>query len=144
MKRNQKWKIQCTVLETWTLCFTPREKCPNTELFLVRISLYSDWIRNTVSLRIKSEYRKIWTKNNSVFGHFSRSELYVKDGIASWFVKRQTSFVVSRGISCGFPIGDSKFTMTLSASFNTSFIKSNEFSYEQFFFLTKYSTTPPR
>ena len=36
-----------------------REKCPNMELFLVRI---------------QSEYRKIWTRNNSVFGHFSYSE----------------------------------------------------------------------
>ena len=34
------------------------EKCPNTELFLVHIFLYSNWIR---------------TRNNSVFGHFSRS-----------------------------------------------------------------------
>ena len=37
---------------------TLREKCPNTELFLVRI---------------QSEYRKIRTRNNPVFGHFSRS-----------------------------------------------------------------------
>ena len=50
------------------------EKCPNTELFLVRIFLYSDWIW-TVSLRIQSEYRKIRTRNNSVFGRFSRSVL---------------------------------------------------------------------
>ena len=35
-----------------------REKCPNAELFVVRI---------------QSEYRKIRTRNNSVFGHFSRS-----------------------------------------------------------------------
>ena len=40
-----------------------REKCPNTELFLVRIFLYSDWIRREylsiwVSLRIQSEYSK--------------------------------------------------------------------------------------
>ena len=33
-------------------------KCPNTELFLVRILPYSDWIR---------------TRNNSVFGQFPRS-----------------------------------------------------------------------
>ena len=33
-------------------------KCPNTELFLVRI---------------QSEHGKIRTRNNSVFGHFSRS-----------------------------------------------------------------------
>ena len=43
-----------------------REKCPNTEFFLV----YS------VSLRIQSECRKIRTRKNSVFGHFSRSECY--------------------------------------------------------------------
>ena len=35
-----------------------REKCPNTELFLVRI---------------QSEYKKIQTQSNSLFGHFSRS-----------------------------------------------------------------------
>ena len=36
------------------------EKCPNTEFFLVRIFPHSDWIR---------------TRKNSVFGHFSRSEI---------------------------------------------------------------------
>ena len=40
------------------------EKCPNTELFLVRIFLYSDWIR------IQFKYRRIRTRNNYVFGHF--------------------------------------------------------------------------
>ena len=29
-----------------------------------------------VSLRIQSEFRKIWTRKNSVFGHFSRSAPY--------------------------------------------------------------------
>ena len=47
-------------------------KCPNTGLFLVRIFLHLDWIRRlTVNLRIQSEYRKIRTRNNSAFGHFS-------------------------------------------------------------------------
>ena len=36
-----------------------REKCPNTEIFLVRI---------------QPENRKIPTRKNSVFGHFSRSD----------------------------------------------------------------------
>ena len=49
-----------------------REKRSNTELFLVRIFLYLDWIRIFKSA-IKSEYRKIRIRNNSVFGHFSRS-----------------------------------------------------------------------
>ena len=40
-----------------------REKFPNTELFLVHIFPYSDWIR---------------TRNNSVFGNFSRSVWHVK------------------------------------------------------------------
>ena len=44
-----------------TPIFTLREKCPNMEFFLVRIFLYSDWIR---------------TRKNSVFAHFSRSVTY--------------------------------------------------------------------
>ena len=35
-----------------------REKCPHTEFFLVRV---------------QSEYGKIQTRKNSVFGHFSRN-----------------------------------------------------------------------
>ena len=31
-----------------------------------------------VNLRILSEYRKIWTRNNSVFGQFSRSVFLIK------------------------------------------------------------------
>ena len=42
------------------------EKCLNTEFFLVRI-LFSC---------IRTEYRKIRTRKNFVFGHFSRSGLY--------------------------------------------------------------------
>ena len=52
----------------WTL----REKCPNTELFLVRYYF--------VNLRIQSEYKKIRTRNNSVFGHFSQVGAFVKIG----------------------------------------------------------------
>ena len=37
------------------------EKCPNAELFLVRIFLYSDWIQKNTD------------QKNSVFGHFSCS-----------------------------------------------------------------------
>ena len=32
----------------------------------------------SVSLRIKSEFRKIRTRNNSVFGHFPRSDWFSK------------------------------------------------------------------
>ena len=49
---------------------TLREKCPNTEFLLVRIS----HIRNEyVSLRIHSECGKIRTRKNSPFGHFLSS-----------------------------------------------------------------------
>ena len=41
-----------------------RGKCPNTELIV-----------NAVNLHIQSECRKIRTRNNSVFGHFSRNEI---------------------------------------------------------------------
>ena len=53
-----------------------REMCPNTELFLVRIFLYSDWIWRFT--RIQSEYRKIQTRTNAVFGHISRSDYTVE------------------------------------------------------------------
>ena len=44
------------------------EKCPNTELVLLRIFPRSDWIRrDTVSLRIQSESGKMQARNNSVF-----------------------------------------------------------------------------
>ena len=58
-RRKNKWlllkgKFQCIL----SILYTLREKCPNTELFLVCVFPHSDWIR---------------TRNNSVFGHFSRS-----------------------------------------------------------------------
>ena len=46
------------------------EKCPNTEFFLVRSFPCSNWIRKFTEL----ECRKVWTRKNSVFGHFLRSE----------------------------------------------------------------------
>ena len=59
----------------WTYLFTLREKCPNTEFFLARIFLLSDFIYGE-NLRIHSEYRKTRTRKNSVFGHFSRSVIF--------------------------------------------------------------------
>ena len=41
-----------------------REKCPNTEFFLVRIFLYSVWIQENTD------------QKNSVFGHFSNTIIY--------------------------------------------------------------------
>ena len=50
--------LECKQNKNFPLpCFT-NTACPNTELFLVHTFLYSDWIR---------------TRNNSVFGHCSRS-----------------------------------------------------------------------
>ena len=67
-ERKVKWIWPCTML------LALLEKCPNTMFFLVRIFLYSDWIRRfNVNLSIQSEYRKILNRKNSVFGHFSRS-----------------------------------------------------------------------
>ena len=51
-----------TVFSVVWFTFVLREKCPNTEFFLVRsISPYS------------AECGKIRTRKNSAFGHFSRS-----------------------------------------------------------------------
>ena len=54
-----------------------REKCPNMQFFLVRIFLYSVRIQKSADqkkVRIwTSEYRKVRTRKNSMFGHVSRS-----------------------------------------------------------------------
>ena len=39
-------------------------------VFRLNTGIYS------VNLHIQSEYRKIWTRNNSLFGHFSRREIF--------------------------------------------------------------------
>ena len=48
-----------------------REKCPNTEFFVVRIFPHSDWVRRDTEY--PSKCGEIRTRKNSVFGHFSRS-----------------------------------------------------------------------
>ena len=50
--------------------YTLREKWPNTEFFFWSV-FHSEW-----NLRIQSECGKIWTRKNSVFGHFSLSDKY--------------------------------------------------------------------
>ena len=74
---------------------------PNTKFFLVRIFLYSDWIRKfTGNLRIQSECKKIRTRKNSVFGHFSRSASRSKleTNWLSTNVIKQIFMVSSRGM----------------------------------------------
>ena len=55
-----------------------REKYPSTEffsdLYFPALGLNTD--RYPVSLRIQSKCGEIWTRKNSVFGQFSRGELY--------------------------------------------------------------------
>ena len=65
--------------------FALREKCPNTRFFLLHIFPHLDWIwRDSdylsvyrVSLCIQSEFGKIRTRKNSVFGHFSHGACVV-------------------------------------------------------------------
>ena len=58
---------------------TLREKKSKYGLFLVRIFPHLDWIqRYSVNLRIQPECRKIQTRKNSVFGHFSRSDISIR------------------------------------------------------------------
>ena len=81
--KHNKWISTFRYADLLYLLFVPLdiqtlpEKCPNTELFLVRIFLYWDLIRRfTVNLRIQSKCRKIRARNISVFGHFSRIEIF--------------------------------------------------------------------
>ena len=57
------------ILQSGIWLLSLREKCQNTELFLVRIFLYSEWVQRF------SPHRKIRTRKNSVFDHFSGSVL---------------------------------------------------------------------
>ena len=66
---------------SYSLC----EKCPNTEFFLVCI---------------KSEYRKIRTRKNSVFGHFSRTDYYTQNPylknlipVIAWRLKYKKKYI---------------------------------------------------
>ena len=68
--------------------FTLREKCPNTEFFLVRIFVHSDWIRRDT----ESECGKIRTRKISLFRQFSRSVSYFTDDWFFLFVHAFTIF----------------------------------------------------
>ena len=41
-----------------------------------------------VNLRIQSECRKIQTRNNSVFGHFSRSDIFEQTCTVFYFLQK--------------------------------------------------------
>ena len=87
---------QCRIQLISALLQLPlREKCPNTEFFLVHIFPHSDVFspnagkygpektpyleRYEVSLRIQSDCGKIRTRKNSVFGHFSHSVRLIQE-----------------------------------------------------------------
>ena len=54
--------------------------CSETSLYFSWINLYNlntpDTSLNRVSLHVQSEYGKIRTRKNTVFGHFSLSDLF--------------------------------------------------------------------
>ena len=53
--------------------------------------------RYGISLRIQSECGKIWTRKNSVFGHFSRSECYSsnQEEVEEETVLKKASFLMA-------------------------------------------------
>ena len=62
----------CNISQSQSKKSTLREKCPTTEFFLG--PYFPAFGLNTeISSVNLSEYRKIWTRKNSVFWHFSRS-----------------------------------------------------------------------
>ena len=71
------------------------QKCPNKELFLVRIFLYSNWIQ------------EIGTRNNSVFGHFSRSV----NTKASHRLNSSLKFIQNKSQLLSWLYKDSNFTV---------------------------------
>ena len=66
----------CFFVDGWRIFFriwksSTALKVSRCGVFLVRIFLYSDWIRRDTPYSVRM--REIWTRENSVFGHFSRS-----------------------------------------------------------------------
>ena len=73
------------------------EKCPNTELFLVRIFPHLERIRRDC------RYGKIRTRNNSVFGHFSRSVMnqqFLLTSMLMCFAELQKFIIITYQSSC--------------------------------------------
>ena len=111
-----------------------REKCPNTELFLVHIFLYLNWIRvfelNTeiysVDLRIQFKYRKIWSRKNPVFRQFSRIVkiicrmiFFVFTDPDRYIANRNSFFITNRG-KCHYRSGQ---LLQIGGIITSSFVK---------------------
>ena len=94
------------VLQQHSLYYSLCEKCPNVEFFLVRIFPYSDWIRrNTEYLSVFSPNVGKYGRENSVFGHFSRSDFHIEhqwiSSLEYLFLTRFLSFLnLEHWIAC--------------------------------------------
>ena len=72
--------------------YSLREKCPNTELFLVRIFLYLDWIQKNTDQKLL----RIWTL-------FTQYILQILNSINHWFASKPTAwFLHERNTDCYF------------------------------------------
>ena len=100
---------------------TLREKCPNTDLFLVCIFLYLFGLNTeiySVNLHIQSKYRKIQTRKDSAFGLFSRSVMSPENIFASYqpgesFLVKDDTFDINPGY-VKLAYGSSKYSSILT------------------------------
>ena len=121
---NLHWK-EVKNIYSYKPSLTLREKCPNTELFLVHIFLYLNWIRvfelNTeiysVDLRIQFKYRKIWSRKNPVFRQFSRivkiicrTIFFVFTDPDRYIANRNSFFITNRG-KCHYRSGQNYYIL---------------------------------
>ena len=96
-----------------------REKCPNTEFFLVRIFPHADWIRRdtsySVRMRENTDQKKlrIWT-------HFTKWKVH-RSHYFSWFLKKKMQPKVNE-----FNINKFKKTLHFLTQYSI-FILSNHF-----------------
>ena len=96
-----KWEIVYQKIFQEKSYGSPRENCPNTEFFLVRIFLHLDWIlRKTESLSVFSPNAgKNGSENNFVFGNFSRSG-YLHNGVYRIYSSKAIHNVSCQLTSC--------------------------------------------
>ena len=82
-----------------------------------------------VNLRIQSEYRKIRTRNKSVFGHFSRSEMVRIVALMMLFVKKLKTKIKQRKMITSDEVATILITITMIQESRMSLVKLVQQSY---------------
>ena len=126
------WNHHLFLPEAW---ISQREKCPNTEFFLVRIFLHSDWIRRNTSMRIVYFCSSIVTLELSA-KHVEGRYFRIRHGINSQSFQKRNSIINHNDRSQNLPIEMSCFVcFTNQNSFFVDRIEYEKLRYQSTFLM---------